>query len=116
MEFLQSLTALATQTFGRPVVILGDEANPVPDWGQTTPTQADLDTFAQLVVFARSGVTGITFAEWQALDAAMADDRTLRQMTRNQFMAQTADARDRQVFDVLTAHSKMLRALTRDKR
>lgn len=116
MDFMLRLSALCLEAFGRTVVILGDDANPVPDWGPNPPTTEELATFAEIIVFARSGITGITFAEWQALDAAMADDRAFRQQTRAQFLAKTQAQQARELFDVVTAHSKMLRALIRDRR
>lgn len=112
---MERLGALIEEHIG-PNAIVGTEDAPVIVLASGDPTPEQQALIAELLVFWRSGVTGITFAEWQALDAAMADDRALRQMTRAEFLAQTTAQKERQVFDVLTAHSKMLRALIRDRR
>lgn len=116
MDELIRLRQIIEAAFGPAIVIGTADAPIVQLQGNPTLTAEQQTTLADLLVFWRSGITGITFAEWQALDAAMADDRAFRQQTRAQFLAKTQAQQARELFDLGTAHSKMIRALTRDKR
>ena len=90
---------------------IGPEVAPVFDPPLTVEEQA---TYARLVRAVRSAVPGITPDEWLAIEDDLAVMRTFRQQTQAQFMALTATARDRALFDVVNAQTNVLRALLRD--
>lgn len=113
IDDLTRLRELVTTYVGR-CAVLATEPDPTVVLASGDPTPEQQTTIDELLRFWRSGVQGITLAEWQALDAAMADDRAFRQQTRAQFLAKTQAQQARELFDVATAHSKMLRALIRD--
>lgn len=69
--------------------------------------------FADIVALARSGYD-LTLTEYQALKPSLATMRTFQQQTQAEFIALTQNARDRALFDLGNAHTKVLRALLRD--
>lgn len=75
---------------------------------------AEQVVFADLLRMARSHITGLSFAEFVALDADLAALRAFRQQSQAEFMALTATQRDRALFDVVNAQTNVLRALLRD--
>ena len=118
MHYGDPITAVLAElcaTYGRSIDHWGDQLDgtvlPVFDPPLTVEEQA---VYARLQRAARSAVQGITPDEWLAIEDDLAAMRTFRQQTQAQFMALTATARDRALFDAINAQTNVLRALLRD--
>lgn len=77
-------------------------------------TTAEQAVLATLTKMAKSHVTGLSLDEYQRMEPDLATVRTFRQMTQSEWMALTANAREKQTFDVMNALQALVRALLRD--
>lgn len=75
---------------------------------------AETATLTLLVGYCRLGPPGITPAEWVALGPSLDTMRTFQQLSQADFIALTQNQRDRMLFDLGNAHTRVLRALMRD--
>lgn len=104
MDELIRLRILVEANVG-PAIVIGTADNPIVQLQSgRVPDQAVLGPILQ---FWRSGITGITFAEWQALDNDLSGLRTY-QGVASPTLAQTVAA--------TKAQNRVLAAILRDKR
>jgi hypothetical protein len=75
---------------------------------------AEVATLAELDAAAKTALDGLTPADWAAIGPRLANLRTFRQQTRNEFMAKTADQRDRELFDLGTDLAAIVLRVLRD--
>jgi hypothetical protein len=73
--------------------------------------QAILD---DLGAMTRAHITGLSLDEYRRMVPDLATLKTFRQMAQADWMALTANAREKQTFDVLNALQALVRALLRD--
>lgn len=78
-------------------------------------TAAEQAVFADLRAMAKSPTTSqMTLAEYQAIKPFLATERAFVQQSQAEFIALTQNARDRQLFDVVTALIRVQRQMMRD--
>jgi hypothetical protein len=63
---------------------------------------------------AQSHVTGLSLDEYTRMVPDLATVKAFRQMTQSEWMALTANAREKQTFDVLNALQALVRTLLAD--
>lgn len=96
-----------------PVSITGDRTASV--WTFTPDlSAAEAQTFTDIVGTIRSQGVTLTVSEYQSLTASLATMRTFQQLSQADFIALAQNARDRQLFDVVTALIRVDRALMKD--
>lgn len=104
--------AVACELAGIPVTNrfgpTGGELNFIPDL--TPEQQATVNTLAKLAV----GATLVTKAERDSIESQLATIRIFQQMSQSDFIALAQNARDRQLFDNVTAIIRILRVFLRD--
>lgn len=77
----------------------------------TAAEQADFDT---LVALVRSGMTGLSIADYRTVRAQLPALRAVRQLTRNQFVNLTEAERARMVYDAIVADTILWLTLLRE--
>lgn len=76
-------------------------------------TTAEQATYADIVAMAKAGIT-LTLSEYQGIKSFLATMRTFQQMSQSDFIALAQNARDRQLFDVVSALIRVVRTELRD--
>lgn len=97
-----------------PVSIATDETTGAPIIVFEPPlTTAEQATYADIVAMAKAGIT-LSLVEYQGIKTFLATMRTFQQMSQSDFIALAQNARDRQLFDVVSALIRVVRTLMRD--
>jgi hypothetical protein len=110
-----SLTPLLEQYLRRPDHWDDDgTGNLTPVWVPAL-TAAEQASYTDLIAMSKTAFTAqLTLAEYQTLKPFLATERTFVRQSQSEFIALAQNARDRQLFDAVTALIRVQRQMMRD--
>lgn len=76
-------------------------------------SSAEQTSYADILAMAKAGIT-LSLTEYQGIKSFLATMRTFQQMSQSDFIALGQNARDRQLFDTVSAVIRVVRTLLRD--